>query len=185
VPPDFAVDCDECGFVYDESRHPAAAAEIRAGSDAIAARLSDLEASAARRRPTPAIWSPVEYAAHVRDVLLVQRERVLEVRRSSRPPHPAPMGRDERVDHDGYADQDPVAVARQLRDAALLLANVLDRLDAGAWSRMLVYNYPEPFERTLRWVAVHTVHEVQHHRLDVERQLTASGGPGGGRGATG
>ncbi len=40
------------------------------------------------------------------------------------------MGRDERVDHDGYADQDPAAVARQLVDAADLFANVLDRLAA-------------------------------------------------------
>ena len=40
------------------------------------------------------------------------------------------MGRDERVEHDGYADQDPNDVARQTTDAASLFANVLSRLSA-------------------------------------------------------
>src|SRR5438445_802990 len=33
------------------------------------------------------------------------------------------------------------------------------------------YDPPKPLERSLRWVAVHTVHEVRHHLLDVRRQL--------------
>jgi hypothetical protein len=105
----------------------------------------------------------------MRDVLLVQRERVLAARRTDTPSF-APMGRDERVDHDGYAEQSPADVARQARDAAALFANVLARL-GDDWERTVVYNYPAPFERSLRWVAVHTVHEMHHHLLDVRRQL--------------
>jgi hypothetical protein len=30
-----------------------------------------------------------------------------------------------------------------------------------------MYNYPNPAERSLRWVAVHTAHEVRHHLLDI------------------
>ena len=37
--------------------------------------------------------------------------------------------------------------------------------------RTVMYNYPATLERSLRWVAVHTVHEVHHHLLDVRRQL--------------
>ena len=81
------------------------------------------------------------------------------------------MGRDERVDHDGYADQDPDDVARQLRDAALLFANVLDRLGDADWERTLMYNYPTLQERTLAWVAIHTLHEVRHHAQDISGQL--------------
>jgi hypothetical protein len=81
------------------------------------------------------------------------------------------MGRDERVAHDGYAEQDPVDVARQLTDAAALFVGVLARLDAADWERAVVYVYPEPAERTLRWVATHTLHEVRHHLLDIRRQL--------------
>jgi hypothetical protein len=82
-----------------------------------------------------------------------------------------PMGRDERVEHDGYAEQDPRDVARQLTDAANLFANVLSRLDPEDWERIVMYNYPKLAERSLRWIAVHSEHEVRHHLLDVGRQL--------------
>jgi len=121
-------------------------------------------------RPDAVTWSPLEYGCHLRDVLLVQRERVLLARRTDRP-EPEPMGRDERVEHDGYASQDPSDVARQLDDAATMFANVLARLNLADWERMLVYNYPERMERTLRWVAVHTLHELVHHGADIDAQL--------------
>ena len=104
----------------------------------------------------------------MRDVLLVQRERVLLALREDRP-DVATMGRDERVEADGYNEQRPVDVARQLEDAALMFTGVLRRLDGQAWERTLMYNYPEPAERSLRWVAVHTLHEVTHHLGDVQQ----------------
>jgi hypothetical protein len=51
------------------------------------------------------------------------------------------------------------------------LANVLDRLGPD-WDRPVIYTYPAESERSLRWVAVHTVHEVRHHLLDIGRQLS-------------
>jgi len=160
--------CGECSFAYDLEGAESAGAEILAGCGEFAEVLTAVGADArARRRPD--VWSPLEYACHVRDVLLVQRERVLRARQVDRPSFD-PMGRDERVAHDGYADQDPAAVARQLGDAALLFANVLHRIPSPDLERTVMYRYPAPFERSLRWVAVHTVHEVQHHLLDVRRQ---------------
>jgi hypothetical protein len=161
--------CGECGFVYDLEGSSAAAGAIREGAERIAA-LVEGAGGDGRNRGEPDTWSPLEYGCHVRDVLLVQRERVLAALRVDTP-QPEPMGRDERVVDDGYADQDPVAVARQLRDAALLFTNVLDRLDDLGWERTLIYNYPERTERSLRWVAVHTRHEVEHHLADIEIQL--------------
>jgi hypothetical protein len=75
------------------------------------------------------------------------------------------------ADRDGYADQQPADVARQLSDAAQLFSNVMNRLSSADWDRDVIYNYPKPTVRSLRWVAVHTVHEVSHHLLDVRRQL--------------
>jgi hypothetical protein len=66
-------------------------------------------------------------------MLLVQRERVLAARRADRP-QCAPMGREERVAHDAYAEQEPGDVARQLVDAAALFGNVLARLGADDWT---------------------------------------------------
>lgn len=164
--------CDECGFEYDLTLAPSAPAAIRSGVAELASLLGDAADRGAdlhTRRHTDT-WSPLEYGCHVRDVLLVQRERVLAARRTDRPSF-APMGRDERVVHDGYAEQLPEDVARQLADAALLFANVLDRMAPTDLERTVMYNYPRPWERSLRWVAVHTVHEVRHHLLDVRRQL--------------
>ena len=160
--------CRERGFAYVLEGAPDSGPAIVQGAAALAAILTD--GGESRMRPEPRTWSPLEYGCHLRDVLLVQRERVLAARRTDRPSFD-PMGRDERVEHDGYIDQDPADVERQLTDAADLFANVLSRLGPTDWDRTVMYSYPAPFERSLRWVSVHTVHEVRHHLLDVRRQL--------------
>ncbi len=162
--------CEGCGFEYDLASAPAAGRSIVEGAADLAALLAVPDADVVTRR-RPATWSPLEYACHVRDVLLVQRERVLTALRVQDPPSFPPMGRDERVVHDGYAEQRPADVARQLTDAAHLFANVLARMDPADLERRVVYNFPQPSERTLAWVAVHTVHEVRHHLLDARRQV--------------
>src|SRR3712207_5497711 len=57
--------CPQCGF--DASTFPAdeVPARVRADLPAWAARLSQPDA---RTRPDDSTWSPLEYAAHVRDV---------------------------------------------------------------------------------------------------------------------
>ncbi|HEX5256409.1 MAG TPA: DinB family protein [Mycobacterium sp.] len=142
---------------------------IRAAAAEVVALLSR-DGDDVRLRVRPDVWSPLEYGCHLRDVLLVQRERVLAARRVNGA-ECSSMGREERAEHDGYTEQDPVEVARQLADAATLFSNVLARLAAFDWDRTVVYHYPETSERSLRWVAVHTAHEMQHHLVDIRRQL--------------
>jgi DinB superfamily len=160
--------CAGCGFEYDLADGPGAGGPIIMGAAALGAVLTS--GRAVRTRPEPDVWSPIEYGCHLRDVLLVQRERVIAARLVDRPTiHP--MGRDERVEYDGYAAQQPDRVARQLDDAAFLFANVLAHLSPADWDRSVMYNYPTLLERSLRWVAAHTVHEVRHHLLDVRGQV--------------
>lgn len=161
--------CEQCGFTSDltEAAAREAVAQIVIGSDEFARRLRAPDADL-RARPTPETWSVLEYGCHLRDVLSVQRERVLLARRVDNPSL-APMGRDARVDHDGYLEQDPDDVARHLEDSARLLENVFRRLEPGDWDRTLQYNFPVPTVQTLRWVAIHTLHEVRHHLADVSR----------------
>jgi DinB superfamily len=161
--------CQECGFEYDLSQAPSAGPAIIDGVAEFGALLSSGPTDLRARREPPT-WSPLEYGCHVRDVLLVQRERVLAARRIDHPSF-EPMGRDERVEHDGYAEQDPARVVRQLNEAAYLFANDLSRLAPEDWGQNIMYNYPERLDRSLRWVAMHTLHEVRHHLLDVRRQL--------------
>jgi hypothetical protein len=161
--------CAGCGFDYDLGLAPVAGRAIVEDVSKLVRLLNDGTIDL-RTRHEPQTWSPLEYSCHVRDVLLVQRERVLAARRVERPSFD-PMGRDERVEHDGYAEQDPHDVARQLADSAQLLVNVLARLGPADWERSVMYSYPGRMERSLRWVAMHTMHEVRHHLLDVERQI--------------
>jgi len=161
--------CAECGFTYDIHRALAAADAVRTCVAEVSAILRNKDIDV-RSRPRPDVWSPLEYGCHLRDVLLVQRERVLLARRKDGASC-TPMGREERVEHDGYNKQDPAGVARQLTDAAALFGNVLDRLATDDWDRTVVYNYPETHERSLRWLAIHTVHDLQHHLVDIRRQV--------------
>ena len=170
--------CSGCGFEYDLEAFRSAGSSIEEGARHMARLLSNPDADPVPRR-TAGRWSPLEYGCHVRDVLLVQRERVLLARREVRPDL-VPMGRDDRVEHDGYSEQVPSDVARQLQEAARLFANDLSRLGNRDWERTVMYNYPLPAERSLRWVAVHTLHEVRHHLRDMEEP--AGGIPASGSG---
>jgi hypothetical protein len=161
--------CDECGFAYDLGRVGESSRAITAAAAEVAT-LVVRDPRAAAGRPSPGTWSALEYACHLRDVLIVQRERVLLARRVDAPA-PEPMGRDERAEHDGYAEQAPTDVARQLVDAGALFVNALARLSPADWDRTMIYNYPVPTPRSLRWVAVHTEHEARHHLGDVRAQL--------------
>lgn len=164
--------CDECGFVYDTARAPSAGDEIVHSVSDLCGLLRNTTADV-RRRPEPRTWSVLEYCCHIRDVLLVHRERVLVARRAERP-LVTPMGVEERVEHDGYAEQSIVDVERQVIEAARLFANVLRRLGPVDWERTTVMRATPP-ERSLRWIAVHAQHEVRHHLLDIRRQLADPG----------
>lgn len=161
--------CAQCGFAYELSAATTAADAIDERINAAAAILRRADVDLRSRR-LPEQWSPLEYGCHLRDMLLVQRERVLAALRVDRPDC-TPMGRDKRAVHDGYADQDPADVARQLADAATMFGNVLGHMSAGDWNRTVIYHFPETAERSLRWLAVHTLHEAQHHLGDIRRQL--------------
>lgn len=167
--------CSGCGFEYERLAVDEVGPTIVEGAAALGAVVVNGGAGV-RARPSPLTWSALEYACHVRDVLLVQRERVLLGLRSEVPVL-VPMARDERVEHDGYAEQDPGDVARQLGDAALLFTRLFGRLAAAELARAVVYTFPAPGERTLAWVGVHTAHEVIHHLADGRAALAAPAEP--------
>jgi hypothetical protein len=106
----------------------------------------------------------------VRDVLLAQRDRLFVALVEDEPSF-KPMYRDERVNFDRYAEQDPEVVAAQLCMAAAMTAHAFSGLDAQQWARPLTYNYPELTRRDVEWMAHHTLHEMVHHRADIERIL--------------
>lgn len=166
--------CAECGFGYDGLAAADISRTLRGFGDRYRAALAGADESAVRRRPSPEVWSALEYGCHVRDVFLVQRDRVIRALVEDRPTNPS-MHRDERVRLARYAAEPPPVVAEHVAMAADLLATVYDGLSPDQLRRTCVYNYPQTTDRDLAWVGRHTVHEGEHHLLDIRRALAAPG----------
>ena len=172
-------DCTQCGFDYDSVSPGEVPGALRSVGETIRAGLAGADVAALRGRPRPEVWSALEYACHVRDVFLLQRDRLYLALVEDTPSFPR-LHRDVRVVLARYNDQDPAAVENQIVVAAQLVAGAFGHLDEVQWRRTLVYNWPEP-EQTedVRWLAAHTLHEGRHHLGDF---VAALGGhpPGGG-----
>ncbi len=162
-------DC-ECGFRYDDVAVAAIPDRLLHPVHELCAEVAAAPDALRRRRPEPAVWSPVEYCCHLRDVLVTQRERVVRALVEDRPTL-VPMHRDERAGLTRYAEEDPAQVLAQLGVAADMAAWTFASLDGSQWLRDCVYNYPEPAARGLAWVGRHTVHEAVHHLADIRRIL--------------
>ncbi len=78
------------------------------------------------------------------------------------------MYRDERVVLAQYNLQDPETVAEQITLAAQLAWQAFADLDDAQWQWRLIYNFPASHERTVTWLAQHTVHEGLHHLDDIK-----------------
>ena len=163
------VDCVECGLVYASISEAEIPGELRKLGPSYRTRLTR-DPGALRARRDPDVWSALEYACHVRDVLEVQRGRLALALAEDRPTF-EPMGREERVTRDRYNDQDPAAVADQLSANANEIAAAFAALSAEDWARIAVYNWPTQTERSMTWLGQHTIHEGRHHLRDIDAQL--------------
>jgi hypothetical protein len=163
--------CEQCGFVYGSI----GVADIPDALRALSLQYGDalLETDVAgliRMRPSPDVWSALEYACHVRDVWLVQRDRAILALVEDRPSYPR-MFRDERTYLAGYQREDAAEVAGELVMAANLMAKLFEGLDSHQLARLCIYNYPEPAERDVAWLGHHTLHEGTHHLDDLRSVL--------------
>jgi hypothetical protein len=165
--------CAECGFVFDDLPVDQIAGALRALPARYRLQQADVDQAVLRRRPAPGVWSVLEYTCHVRDVLLVQRDRVLLALVETRPSFPR-MYRDERVGLARYDAHAPEEVAHQLGVAAELCATVFEELTGEQQTRPLIYNFPAPMERDVAWLGRNTVHEGEHHLGDVRQVLLAT-----------
>jgi hypothetical protein len=165
--------CAECGFDYDALAVSDIPATLRSFAEPYATHLLDTDVHRLRAHPVDGVWSALEYACHVRDVLRVQRDRI-DLILAEDCPTLTPMGRDDRVTRDHYNDQDPRTVADDLGAAANELATAFDALSPDEWQRTAIYNYPTTQERSLVWIARNAAHEGRHHLMDIDRVIAAA-----------
>jgi hypothetical protein len=164
--------CDECSFVYDDLAIVDVAPTLRSVGPRYEERIVGASDVEVRTRPRADVWSVLEYVCHVRDVLRVQHDRIA-LALVAEDPDFTPMGREERVVNDHYNEQDPAIVAAQITEAANILASVVEALTPSQWERTGIHHWPTTTERTIAWLARHTVHECEHHLRDIDAVLAA------------
>jgi DinB family protein len=167
--------CEVCGFVWETVDRHDVGPRVAAGCVEIEDMLAgDSELLGAR--PAPERWSATEYAAHVRDVLITLRDRMV-IGLVEDDPSFKPMYRDERIDLGLYRADTPGSVADELRAARAMFVRLFDAIDPDQLDRPVEYPWPHPTRRSLLWMGQQAVHEVEHHRSDIASNLASVGDP--------
>ncbi|MFC8921000.1 DinB family protein [Cellulosimicrobium sp. NPDC057127] len=153
--------CPECGFVAADVTPDRVGAAVR---DAVPRYVRVLAREGVRGRPDPSTWSPLEYAAHVRDVFSVFDVRLMAMVEDDDPLF-ANWDQDAAAVQADYAHQDPAAVARELEVAGERVATRFDALTPDRWERPGRRSNGSVF--TIRTLGQYFVHDVVHHLHDV------------------
>jgi DinB superfamily len=161
--------CEDCGFAWVQ----VGCDEIAPRAIAAAQRMATLIIANPDRslaRPTAERWSALEYAAHVRDVFLTIRDRLV-IGLVEDEPGFKPMYRDERLSLGLYASDTVTDVAPEVVAAANMMVRLFDAIDPEQLDRIVQYGYPDPLPRTLLWMGQQAVHESEHHLADIAENL--------------
>jgi len=165
--------CDGCGFDFDAIAVQEIAPRSIAGATEVAAELVE-NGEQATKRPSPDRWSNVEYAAHIRDVMLTIRDRIV-LRLVEDNPGFKPLYRDERIDRGLYRLDTPEVVAVEVAAAVAMFVRLFEAIDEGSLGRMVQYGHPSPVPRMLAWMSKQVVHETEHHLADMRENARALG----------
>ena len=122
---------------------------------------------AVRNRPEPAVWSPLEYGGHVRDVYTVF-DRRLELMLSEDGPSFANWDQDETALSARYDEADPEQVAEELETAAQAFVTRLGSVEGDQWDRRGYRS--DGAEFTVTTFSQYFLHDVVHHLWDVTGQ---------------
>lgn len=163
--------CPECGLEAGSVPVGELGRRVRETAATWRGRLALTDAA---RRPAPSTWSPLEYGAHVRDVLLLA-----EVRLTALLEEEDAVFADWDADHadataveQRYGELDPQAVAEQVEQAAAQVSGLLDALPstadgpgAAVWQRPGRRSNGSVF--TVASLGRYVLHDVVHHEEDV------------------
>ena len=161
--------CEVCGFEWEAIEAAEVPSRFRAALDGWIELLESGDPTI-QVRPTPDVWSVMEYAGHVRDVLFNLRDRIV-VGLAEEHPVPKPMYQDVRIANGLLVADTPADLVIELTAGSGLLAKTVAALDGERLARTLVYPWPRVADRSLLWVAAQALHETEHHLADARSQL--------------
>lgn len=158
--------CPECGFDASAVTVDRIPAVIRDNATTWEAVLTLDDAAI---RPEPGTWSPLEYAAHVRDVHRIFDVRVALMLAEDDPTF-ANWDQDEAAIAGRYGEQDPVRVATELLEAADQVAQRYESVPPDAWSRRGYRSNGSEF--TVESIGLYHLHDIVHHAWDVRAAVS-------------
>lgn len=153
--------CAECGFDTRAVGRQDIGAVVRANAARWPAVLARDDAAA---RPALNVWSPLEYACHVRDVFRIFDDRLALMLRQDGPEFEN-WDQDATAVADHYGEQNPADVAVELATAASSVAGAFDAVPDGAWARTGLRSDGSTF--TVETLGRYFVHDPEHHLFDV------------------
>lgn len=115
-------------------------------------------------RPRPDVWSPLEYACHVRDVFRLFNMR-LGVMTNEDEPRFANWDQDETALSERYGEQEPADVGRGLAEAAEVISSSFAAVSPDQLGRRGFRS--DGAEFTIDSFARYFIHDPVHHLWDV------------------
>ena len=167
--------CAECGFDFDAVSVSEGIEKLRSLPRRYRAPLTRFLPgedghAVVRRRPDTDTWSAIEYAAHMRDVVMLWGWALNKVFKEDNPLLPAPTQSELDEVSAGYGELDPATVADELEANVERMAGKAEAADPGAWDRTGDFGGDR---LTALDILRKVDHEGHHHLLDIGRVLRA------------
>ncbi|GAA0667759.1 DinB family protein [Kitasatospora atroaurantiaca] len=156
--------CADCGLDTPSVVREDVPAMVRANAASWVALLTERSAEELRRRPSPEVWSDLEYACHVRDVFRLFDFR-LELMLTQDGPRFPNWNQDETAVAERYGEQDPAEVAVDLAAGAEQLASSFEAVSGEQWQR--TGDRSDGARFTVESFARYLIHDPVHHLFDV------------------
>lgn len=153
--------CPECHFDAATFDARDVAGMVRSNAEAWPSILRRPDAAV---RPNDDTWSPLEYAAHVRDVFALFHTRLRLMLDEVDPVYPN-WDQDATAIAERYNEQDPRTVAAELGAAGERLASLLESVRGDQWQRTGRRSDGASF--TVESFAKYLIHDSLHHLWDV------------------
>jgi hypothetical protein len=153
--------CPECGFDAGALDREEIPAHVHSAVQAFTTALARDDAAV---RPAPDVWSPLEYACHVRDVCRLFGER-LRLMLTEHDPVFANWDQDETALADRYWAHDPATVAGEIADAGTRIAAAFADVRGDQWQRPSRRSNGSMF--TVDSFGRYFAHDLRHHVHDI------------------
>lgn len=118
-------------------------------------------------RPAPQVWSPLEYGAHVADVLKIMRER-LELMLAQDNPGFANWDQDQAAIEGKYGDRTPHSVLAELTENLTQFCTAFGAVEPTQQDRTGMRSNGSAF--TVLTLGQYALHDLIHHVWDVTKE---------------